>query len=178
MDGAIGVLVMLNPFDEIPEATRPEAVLPSSKRAKSGKSRKTKVSTESLTRKLWRNRGYIYGRTETLDSHFTAGFGIKKDLFGIIDAIAIGCGEVVFLQSTTLKQQSSHLSKIIKGTYKIGNGKAFPILDAVRALLQSNARLVFCLWHQPGGSKTRWECKELEITEDVIQLQMERRRNG
>lgn len=172
------MLMISDPFADIPGATRPEKPLPSAKRAKAGDVRNTKVNPESLTRKLWRDRGYIYGRTETLESHYGGTFGIKKDLFGIVDAIAIGNGEVVFLQSTTIKQKSSHLSKIINGSWKIGNGIPSPILDAVRAILQSKARLIFCLWHQPGGPKTRWVCEELEITEMVIERQIERKRNG
>lgn len=165
-----------DPFADIPGATRPDKALPSRGQEKAGNARKPKTNPESLTRKLWRDRGYIYGRTETLESHFAGGFGIKKDLFGIVDAIAIGHGEVVFLQSTTLKQKSSHLSKIINSSYKIGNGTPTPILDAVREILKTNARLIFCLWHQPGGEKTRWLCEELVITEEVIARQIERKR--
>jgi len=167
-----------DPFADFPDATRPDKILPKRATPKSGDARKTKVSAESLTRKLWRDRGYIYGRTETLESHFRGGFGIKKDLFGIIDAIAVGNGEIVFLQSTTLTQKSSHLSKLISGTYKIGNGTPVAILDAVNEILRANQRLIFCLWHQPGGKGTKWICEELEITEMVIERQIERKRNG
>ena len=130
--------------------------------------RRAKVSTETLTRELWRKRGYFYGRTETLESHYGGQFSVKKDLFGIVDGIAVGNGEVVFLQSTTKLQKSAHLQKLIKSTWKIGNGTPTRIVGVVRQIIASGSRLVFCLWEQPGGFGSRWECEELEITAELL----------
>lgn len=179
-------IMSLDPFASIPEhPVRPAEERPELKGAKGfdpiagPPKRRTKVNAEGLTRELYRKRGYVYGRTETLESHFTGGFGVKKDLFGIVDGIAVGNGEVVFVQATTKSQKSAHVVKLMTGTFKIGNGNPTPILPVVRGIVAAGCRFVIVLWDQPGGHGSRYEVEEVEVTLELLdawQAKRDRRR--
>lgn len=127
--------------------------------------RRKRADTESLTRNELRKRGYVYGRTENA----AARYGGTKDLFGFVDGIAVGNGEMLLVQTTTKANKASHIKKLRAGTFKIGNGTPTPIRDAaLKALDVPGVRLVLMLWHQPGGKGSPWLLEEIEVTKGMV----------
>lgn len=130
-----------------------------------------RVNYEEKTRKLWRDeRGYCYYPFQHFVSagHFYGGnaAGQFRDGFGCIDAVAIGHGEVVFLQTSSLKQKSAKKDKVLRGTYKIGGTKEYPIVEVIARIAGiPNVRYVLCLWEQEGRF---WKPTEIDVTADLL----------
>lgn len=72
---------------------------------------------------------------------------VRKDLFGVIDVIAIGNGETLGVQCTSYPNVSSRVKKI-------------EACDALPELRRSGWRLLVHGWRKP---KTRWEVREVEV---------------
>ena len=134
---------------------------------KTVKQKAKRSDLESRTRDELRRRGYIYGRTEVYAFSGPGEF-VKKDLFGIVDGIAIGNGELLLIQTTSRGQKSSHLKKIRQGSFKIGNGSPTPIHQVVREIIAAGIPLVFFLWDQPDGAGTKWRLEEYRITDQDL----------
>lgn len=139
---------------------------------------KAPKSPESRTREHYRDLGYTYDRLESYEAHYGAPFPIKRDCYGILDAVAVGHGELLFLQSTTLGGKSAHITKLLTKKYRIGgNGLEVPIIDAVVELTKvPGVRILLCCWHQPTGFGGRWQLDETEVTPDLIQEWKKRRK--
>ena len=113
--------------------------------AKRRGTKRKKSDLESRTREMLRNAGYVYGRTETVG--FT---GLKKDLFGFVDGVAIGVDDVLFVQTTSRDHKADHLRKMATGEFKIGNGTPTPCYPVAKRLIENpSCRLVLVLWDKP-----------------------------
>lgn len=163
----------LDPFASIPEhparpaEERPELERKGTKIPLTGEGVKKRRhhDYESDSRKMWRERGYLYDKCSYKQQYTNK----SHDLFGFGDGIAIGNGELVIVQTTSKKAKSAHITKILTEDWSIGAGYKFTILDAVvRALNLPNVRVVLCCWEQPGGKGTKWVCEETEVTEELL----------
>jgi len=156
-----------------PESERPELERKGKKIPLNGETkRRKKIDYESMSRALWRERGYIYDKAS-----FTQPYtGKSHDLYGCIDSVAMGHGETVFVQTTSKAAKSAHVKKYLTENWALFGGHAFPILDALRLIAsQPHCRFVMCCWHQPGGPGTRWVCEETEVTHSVIDSWLDKR---
>lgn len=143
--------------------------------------RKKPADLESRTREWCRANGYVYGKCQSLQSVWNpAGGGpsmVSKDVCGFVDGIAVGNGELLLVQTTTRGQKAPHIRKMATGTFKIGNGKETPCIDAVLEILKvPGVRLVLFLWDQPGGPDTRWRLEQVQITHGLISEALGRKR--
>ncbi len=96
----------------------------------SGK-RKPQANYNSRTADVWRERGYSFEIVE----HYNAFAGRKNDLFGFIDALAVGPDGIVGVQMTS----KSHMSERMK------KAQGAP---AYRNWLASGARFVVMGWEK------------------------------
>lgn len=167
-----------DPFAEIPgveprpEGERPELERKGARIPLTGEKRRAKKPDyESLSREHWRARGYVYHRCQQFVQTFHGGAhagGVFVDLFGCVDAIAIGPeGEIVFVQTSSLGQKPEKKRKVMRDTFG-GTGKKIPILEVVSRIAAGHARYVICLWDQPGGFGTKWACTEIDVTSDLL----------
>lgn len=157
------------------EAERDRAADEKAKRdsSKSGKKKIKQSDLESLTRNLLRKQGYVYGRTETVG--YT---GLKNDLFGFLDGIAIGENEILFVQTTSRSNRAAHIKKMATGFFKIGNGHETPCFDASSRMAKNpNCKLVIILWDQPNGAGAAWRHEMEEVTLEMLIEYRERSRN-
>ena len=109
-----------------------------------------------FTLKRLKNTGYLAAITEHFNVHVRragGGFGIRQDLFGFIDILALrGTEPVLAVQSTSAKQMSPHLKKIREDRRE----------NAV-AWLKAGGRIELWGWKK---LKNRWTPKIREITLD------------
>lgn len=83
--------------------------------------------------------------------------GVKQDLFGVFDLLAILGPNTLAIQTTS-------------GTGKTGGGNHAARITKIKA----EPRVLACLkagwivevwsWQQPGGKGSKWECRKAEIT--------------
>jgi len=134
------------------------------KKITAGKKRK-KIDYESMSRKLWRDRGYFYDKCS-----FTQPYtGKSHDLFGFGDAIAVKEGDLVIVQTTSKNAKSEHIRKWLTEHWALFGGHKFSILDAIRySISAQGVRFVFCCWFQPDGAGTKWVCEETEVTTELL----------
>lgn len=66
------------------------------------------TSNNGRCKKHWQDIGYIIAKVEYFNS-FTKR---SHDMFGIFDFVAVGCGEVVFIQVTSRSNMSARVRKI------------------------------------------------------------------
>ena len=92
-----------------------------------------------------RSDGYVCERTEHWNSHA----GVKNDLFGVFDFIAIGNSEVVLGQVTSKANKAAR-------ERKIRTAEVFP------AAKQAGVRIVLHLWDKE-GPRMVWVCKVVEM---------------
>lgn len=84
------------------------------------------------------------------------GANIRKDLFGIIDLIAIGPGQIIGVQSTSYGCRKDHVNKIYGDK-----------LEETLAWLESKADLLLVCWKKvPKGRSFRYEPVIERITPD------------
>lgn len=120
-----------------------------------------------LSRRKWRDKGYILEGTECV-SRMPGGVVRRSDLFGFTDLLAVpdpygDMGDAwVYLQVTSKPNISTRLRKIQTGTTGKGQWER-PIADLARAVLEAGDRIVVEGWYQPNGPGTRWRDKELEV---------------
>ncbi len=96
-----------------------------------GGGRKPQANYNSRTADVWRERGYSFEIVE----HYNAFAGRKNDLFGFIDALAVGPDGIVGVQMTS----KSHMSERMK------KAQGAP---AYRNWLASGARFVVMGWEK------------------------------
>lgn len=171
---------MTDPFAPIPEhPVRPEDERPDMERkgkkiplSGEGVKKKRHADYESMSRDLWRGRGYHYDKVS-----FTQPYtGKSHDLYGFADAMATGNGEAVLVQTTSHKAKSAHVSKWLRDDWAVFGGHRFPILETmVRLIAVPGVRIVLCCWHQPGGHGTKWLCEETVIDESFLYEAQSRR---
>ena len=83
----------------------------------------------------YRKRGYMIGAVERWSPHTNR----RHDLFGFIDLIACGQGEIVAIQATTTSNLASRATKI----------KTDPeVSEAARRWLQAGGRIVVIGWRK------------------------------
>lgn len=93
---------------------------------------------------IYKNKGYICDTAESYNS-FTKR---KKDLFTILDVVAVGNKETIGIQLTSKSNMSARIKKITES-------------DALPYLLSAGWRVVVLgFFKQPNG---RWACKEFEF---------------
>jgi len=101
----------------------------------------TKKSLERL-----RKDGYTCAIVEVWNAHAFK----RQDLFGFIDILAIKEGEIIGVQTTSLKCFADHVKKITQH-------KNF------MAVKKSGIKIVLHGWHQvehPKGRRLLWACRE------------------
>lgn len=72
---------------------------------------------------------------------------VRRDLFGILDLVAIKGSETLGVQTTTRGELPKRMRKIFAS-------------DHLPILLGAGWRIVVHGWHQPRGKGTRWVCEE------------------
>ncbi len=105
--------------------------------------RKPAMATTQMTLKHYRDRGYECAVTE----HFNAYAGVRNDLFGFCDVLAVGNGEIVMVQTTSWDNVGARRTKI-RGIRVVGKLLAVP-----------NLRIEIQGWRKRDG---RWENKTEE----------------
>jgi hypothetical protein len=104
-------------------------------------------SPTQCTLDKWRRLGYLCWVVEKWNSHA----GIRQDMFGFIDVLAIKEGETVAIQSTSKPNVLARVKKI----------ESDELFGAVNDVRKAGWRIVAEGWFKPGS---RWECKEIELT--------------
>ena len=100
-------------------------------------------STKKTLEKL-RKDGYVCAIVEHWNSHA----GVRQDLYGFIDILAIKEGEILGVQTTSKKCFSDHVQKIIKHKNFI-------------AVKKSGIRIILHGWEKEAvGKRLLWKCKE------------------
>lgn len=79
---------------------------------------------------------------------------VRRDLFGILDLVAIRNGETLGVQTTTRGEIPKRIRKIMAS-------------DRTQGLLDAGWRIVVHGWHQPRGPRTRWVCEEASILRET-----------
>ncbi len=95
--------------------------------------------------KLLRARGYVAEVTEKWNPYA----GIRQDLWGFVDILAIREGEILGVQTTSGSHVAERINKIA----------ASPLIATV---LSAGVKVVVHGWDKKGarGKVKRWECRE------------------
>lgn len=101
------------------------------------------TSPTQLSLKLMKERGYKCEITERWNPFAR----VRQDLYGFIDVLCLGDGEVVGVQTTSYSNMSARVKKIREHeNFKFVAGAG------IRILVQG--------WHKKGA---RWEVREVEV---------------
>ena len=101
-------------------------------------------SPTKLSLELMRARGYTCAIVE----HWNSFARIRQDLFGFVDVLCLGDGEIIGVQTTSRSNMSARAKKIRE------HENLLPVLDSgMRVLIQG--------WEK--NKSNRWEVKESEI---------------
>lgn len=96
---------------------------------------------------------------EQLSKSHPLSAGVRKDLFGFGDILAVKPGEFLIVQTTAASGQAARRSKIIA-------------LPEAGQWLRAGGRIMVHGWrkklHKPGGKAMRWFCNETQIMIDQI----------
>lgn len=90
-----------------------------------------------------RKLGYTVGMVERWNGHV----GIRQDLFGFVDIVAVKPGMVMFVQTTSDAQVRAHIEKLMRH-------------ENFKAVESSGARLVIHGWSKIAN---RWSCREVVL---------------
>ena len=101
------------------------------------------TSPTQLSLKLMKERGYKCEITERWNPFAR----IRQDLYGFIDVLCLGDGEVVGVQTTSYSNMSARVKKIREHENFAAVNRA-----GIRILVQG--------WHKKGA---RWEVREAEV---------------
>lgn len=108
-----------------------------------------RASTVQLSMQYLRDLGYA---VDVCERWVPSAHGqVRRDLFGILDLVAIRDGETVGVQTTTRGEAPKRLRKILASEH-------------LEVLQQAGWRIVVHGWHQPRGPRTRWVCEESFVT--------------
>ena len=105
----------------------------------------SKVTPTKRTLKEMRDRGYTCEVTE----RWNAFAKIRQDLFGLIDVLCLGNGEVIGVQATSRSNVSARVKKIAEH-------------ENVAALRKAGIRILVMGWGKMANG--RWECKEVDCS--------------
>lgn len=109
------------------------------------------MSSTALTEAYLKAKGYTVGKTE----HWNSFAHRRVDLFGFIDQIAVGNGQIVGVQATTLTEKQRHLDKIYAES-------------RAREWLKNGGKILLICWRQllvkRGGKRKKWAPDETWIT--------------
>ncbi len=134
----------------------------------------SKSKTQPTARSLHylRNQGYraevcekYVARVEGKGQQQRFAGGYRKDLFGFMDILAFGCGEVVVVQCTTKQQLINHLRQ-----YRRSNMIAIAIVD----WLDVGRFELHGWWREAvknkdgNGSHVRWRCEVRDVTPELL----------
>ena len=106
--------------------------------------------TTQLSLRHLRGQGFTAEVVEHWKRNPVTGRQTKHDLFGFVDILALGDGEVVAVQTTTTKNVPAHIRKIARAEH-------------LAALQRAGVRLVVHGWSQPNGPGTRWHVEEVDV---------------
>lgn len=113
--------------------------------------KKKRVSYTQLTLKYLRRQGYLCEVVEKwINFGRPGGGGIRRDLFNIIDIIAVKPGSILGVQSTSLPHRDDHLVKLTEAKGE----------NSIR-WLESGAGLQLITWEKIGH---RWQPTVDDIT--------------
>ena len=104
-------------------------------------------SPTQLTLRKMRKDGYTAAVVEKWNHHV----GIRQDLFGFIDVIAIGENETIAIQCTSYSGVSGRIKKI----------ESDELAEQVAAVRKAGWRILVHGWRKP---RHRWECREIDIS--------------
>jgi hypothetical protein len=108
---------------------------------------KRPASFNPITLKELRSRGFIAESVE----HFSG--GVRHDLFGWTDILAVRPDQVALIQVTSKSNMSARVKKI-------RTAENYPAVAACPV------RVYVWGWYQPGGPRTKWHLVEKEILAD------------
>lgn len=119
--------------------------------------RKKPVSATKMSLDLLRGRGCAVGIVEKWNPHV----GIRQDLFGFVDLVAVlPTGEPFFVQTTTGVGVADHIAKILRIVAEPGK-------EPLAALVRSG-RVVVHGWRKTNdrerGARKTWDCREVVVT--------------
>lgn len=106
---------------------------------------KSKTSPTQRTLKLMRERGYHCAVVERWNPHAK----LRVDLFGFIDIMCLGDGEVVGVQATSYSNASARITKIQEH-------------DNVAAVRKAGIKILVHGWKKNKAGK--WEVREVDIS--------------
>ena len=101
------------------------------------------TSPTQLSLKLMKERGYKCEITERWNQFAR----VRQDLYGFIDVLCLGDGEVVGVQTTSYSNMSARVKKI-----REHENFKFVAAAGIRVIVQG--------WHKKGA---RWEVREVEV---------------
>jgi hypothetical protein len=113
-----------------------------------------KASTTKLSLDNLRDQGYIVDVVERWVPSGSGGQQVRRDLFGILDLVAIRDAETLGVQTTTKANAAARARKIARS-------------DHFDALTQAGWRIVVHGWWQPNGPGTRYRVEEFDVTGEV-----------
>lgn len=109
------------------------------------------TSSYQRTSEYYRDRGYTIVKTE----HFYR--GLKHDMMGFVDMMALGVGETLMLQACGGSDFAEHRRKILG-----------PCRAKAQLCLMANNRIILIGWRKlkvkKGGAAVRWTPRIEEIT--------------
>lgn len=116
------------------------------------------MSPAQRTLALCRRQGFTVAITE----HWNQFARRRVDLFGFIDVLAISDEQTLGIQTTSGDNVSHRVEKIVT-------------LPAAAAWLRAGNRIVVHGWSKrgPRGQRKTWACREVEITEEMMQCDSE-----
>lgn len=103
------------------------------------------VSPTQRSLKHYRDRGYLADIVE----RWIPQARIRKDLFGILDIVAVGNGETVGVQTTSASNMSARVKKIADS-------------EAIYELREAGWTVVVQGWRK--NSKGRWVVREVDVS--------------
>ena len=109
------------------------------------------VSTVKLSLDHLRALGYVVEVVERWVPDPAGGVRVRRDLFGILDLVALRGDETLGVQTTTRGELARRARKIAESEH-------------VGALREAGWTLTVHGWHQPRGPRTRWELEELDVS--------------
>lgn len=104
---------------------------------------KTSPTQRSLQR--LRDQGYRVAIVEKWNPHA----GIRQDLFGCIDLLAIGNGETVAVQTTSASNMAARVTKLSEA-------------EALGDMRKSGWRIIVHGWRKDKSG--HWQCREVECS--------------
>ena len=101
------------------------------------------TSPTQLSLKLMKERGYKCEITERWNPFAR----IRQDLYGFIDVLCLGDGDIVGVQTTSYSNMSARIKKIREH-------------ENFAAVNRAGIRVIVQGWHKKGA---RWEVREVEV---------------